>query len=125
MIQTPVPFDISELDLHGLTLEELGNNRWNMLPGYGRKEIVVRSVELSARVFPEYVVDAAMTTELPGLAEFLLKSEVQTIVDVLAHKGTFTGMHYASEYNAKQAEVPEMSRTDLELDMISEAGERP
>ncbi|MDQ5948877.1 MAG: hypothetical protein QG589_2 [Patescibacteria group bacterium] len=101
MIQTPTPFDISELNLHGLSLDELGNNRWNMLPGYGRKEIIVRSVQLSARVFPEYVVDVAMTTELSGLTEFLLKSEVQTIVDVLAHKGMFTGMHAASEYNAK------------------------
>jgi len=100
VLEIPVRFDISELELHGLTLEELGGNRWDMIPAYGRKEIIVRSIDCDCRIFPGYVVDAAMTTELRGLPEFLLKNEVQTIIDILAHKGKFRDMHYAKEYNA-------------------------
>lgn len=81
------------LNLRGKTYEEI-NDGWVNLPGFGRKEILVRT-----GVRGNLHVDECMHEYIVNLNGLLTLEELQKVVDILARHGEISGLHYAREFN--------------------------
>ncbi len=81
------------INLRGETADKLAEN-WVMLPGFGRKEILVR-----CGVRGNDHLDVCMHENLAKLPGLVTDQELQAVVDILARYGEISGLWYASRFN--------------------------
>ena len=86
------------IELRGVTADELAQ-RWIMLAGFGRKEILVYC---GCSNLGNLGLDEAMHSYLPELYAFLTATQLQAVIDVLARHAEVMGLHYAARYNSNQ-----------------------
>ncbi|MEI6842908.1 MAG: hypothetical protein WCK48_00135 [bacterium] len=94
MWEKPETNDLPEtINLRGVTADQLAEN-WVMLPGFGRKEILIR-----CGVRGNYHIDVCMHEHLANLPGLVTNEELQKVVDILARHGKISGLHAAKEFN--------------------------
>lgn len=101
MWRKPITNDLPVvIDLRGETADKLAEN-WVMLPGFGRKEILVR-----CGVRGNDHIDVCMHEHLANLPGLVTDEELQKVIDILARYGEISGLHAAKRFNTVSKQDP-------------------